>query len=468
MSRFYWICFMLLLVMPKPTYAQAEEGWSSGCDSKAEAVVASSTKLNFGASCKIFTTCIEAGNANGVCQMQALMTLRDGCADSQCVIEAQLYAATITVFNSAYNFDVSNGSKGSAEIDTIVPEALKAFQEGKYDEVAELYLNVPADIYIHPMLPLSAGLAYAAAGEQDKAMAAYDQAVQTSYLEPLSYYIRGNALAATHQHDDEAAIDFSLLDQYTAGDTSVSSIVKPLVDAYPFPETVFEKWTAYPVVWRGEGVAGSSMTDLTQDEPRAVLIAKLDGGKKLAAQNLSDLLKNTYNNLPQTMILKQAYDQTYSFSVSNTDDYGTWGGTIKVDLGSSPIQVNEYTTEFENGTSNASIIAPATEADPRLKFDAKRCPGAALSRLKIGEEGHAFTNSNPNGLAPAFDTVGGKQIGSTDHYIVMDGPKCQDNNAWWQIKLDDGRIGWASESQGNSYQLFPTNDTPIPPSRNGT
>jgi len=465
--RLLWICMVILLVIPKPIAAQnASEGWTSGCDSQAQPIIAATTQLDYGAACRTYIECSVVEGADGICQMRALMILREGCHDAFCETEAALYAASITVFSDLYYVVMWKGGDIKTQLTTAVIEGLKSFQAKNYDKSAKAFLSVPSDVYLHAMIPLSAGLVYEAAGESDKAMADYNWAVQTSYLQPLSYYVRGKALAATQLHDDEAAIDFSLLAQYTADNQQLDSLVKPLVKAHPFPSALFEKWTAYPVATKA--LWGGGIYDESQAKSRTAMIAKLDGGKKLAVQNLSQMLSQLYRNLPNTLVLNQLQDLTYSFNVSYMDDYGTWGGYIKVDLSSNPIQVTEEDYQFESGLTTAFLASPANQPDPRLKFNGMICPHSALSRLQVGKEGHALEIMGMDGPAALFDAIGGKQIGTIDTFGVLEGPKCQNDHAWWKIKLDDGKTGWAIESEDTAYRLFPADDTLIPPFKNGT
>ncbi len=464
--RLFWICMVIIMVMPKPIAAQnASEGWTTGCDSQAQPAIAATTKLDYGAACKTYTACSADGGTDGICQMRAFMILHDGCREEHCETEAALYAASITIFSDLYYVVMWKGEEVKTQLTTAVIQALKSFQAGDYDQSVKSFLSVPSDIYLHPMIPLSAGLVYEAVGKSDKALAHYNWAVQTSYLQPLSYYVRGKALAATQLHDHESAIDFSLLAQYTVDDKDLVSLVKPLIKAHPFPSALFEKWTTYPVVTKA--LWGGGVYDESQADSRPVMIAKLDGGKKLAVQNLSQLLNQLYRYLPKTLVLNQLEDQTYGFNVSYMDDYGTWGGYIKVDLASNPVQVTEEDYQFESGLTTAFLASPANKPDPRLSFDGMICPHSALSRLQVGKEGHALEIMGMDGPA-LFDAIGGKQIGTIDTFSVLEGPKCQNDHAWWKIKLDDGKTGWAIESEDTAYQLFPADDTLIPPFKNGT
>lgn len=463
LSQLLWMCIVILLVIPKPIAAQAD-GWMNGCDNQAEPMIAATTQLNYGEACTSYETCTDAGGSAVACQMQAFMILQSDCTDKHCETEAALYAATINVFSDLYYFVMWGGADVQSQLTTAVKQGLESFQTGDYDAAANAFNSIPTDIYLHPMLPLSAGLAYEAAGETEQAMAHYDWAVRTSYFQPLSYYVRGKALAATENHADAAAIDFSHLEQYTANETSLEALVKPLVKAHPFPTALFESWTAYPIATRSLWTGG--IYDETQADSRTVMLAKFDGDEKLAAQNLSQMLSQRYQNLPNTLVLNQLEDQIYGFSVSYVDDYGTWGGSIKVDLSQNPVQVTEDDLQFESGLNAVFFVTPSSQADPRLQFDGTVCPGAALSRLKINERGSALETMT--GVPVLFDTIGGEPNGTVNTtFTVLSGPECRNNHAWWEITLNDGTTGWAIESEGTAYQLFPESNALIPPLKDG-
>jgi len=465
MSRLLWMCIVILLALPKPIAAQSE-GWATGCGSQAEPMIAATTQLNYGEACTAYETCTDAGGSIGVCQMRGFIILQAGCTDAHCETEAALYAATMTVFSDLSYFVMWRGEEVQLQVTAAVMQGLESFQAGGYEAAADAFNAVSTDDYLHPMLPLSAGLAYEAAGETDEALAQYNAAIQTSYFQPLSYYLRGNVLADIGSHAEEAAIDFSLLAQYTADDEQASSFVKAFVEEHPIDSDFFEAWAAYPVISRSLGVGGEWLNDESQAESRTLMLARFDGDKKLAAQNLSQLLTQQYNYFPETLVLDQRETDVYRFRVSYVDDYGTWGGSITVDLSQNPVQVTEDDLQFESNSNTAFVIAPANEPDPRLAFAGEHCPGAALSRLKIGARGHALeTMQGPRVL---FDAIDGEQTGTVGTFTVMSGPECRDNRAWWQITLDDGTTGWAIESEGTVYQLFPESNSLIPPLKDGT
>ncbi|MBN1201818.1 MAG: SH3 domain-containing protein [Anaerolineae bacterium] len=106
-------------------------------------------------------------------------------------------------------------------------------------------------------------------------------------------------------------------------------------------------------------------------------------------------------------------------------------------------------SNFELGqTANGSfpVVSPPTPVT---------CPGFMVSRLAKHSIARV-TPGSPNNIRAEASTstalVG--EIPGEALFIVLDGPVCAENMAWWQVDYN-GVIGWTSEGQGSAYWLEP-------------
>ncbi len=110
------------------------------------------------------------------------------------------------------------------------------------------------------------------------------------------------------------------------------------------------------------------------------------------------------------------------------------------------------------------------------------CPGALLTRLKVGIEAEIVPS--PSGQAPTPTRVranaGTKyaivtQLNDGDAFTIIGGPICANSYLWWQIKAASGVTGWVAEGDRKNYFIepvpvdttpfvTPTPALPIPPS----
>ncbi|NDJ75685.1 MAG: hypothetical protein GYB65_05460 [Chloroflexi bacterium] len=87
------------------------------------------------------------------------------------------------------------------------------------------------------------------------------------------------------------------------------------------------------------------------------------------------------------------------------------------------------------------------------------CPGFMPSRLAPNTLA-AVTPGPANNLRDLPGLNAGNVIGSIPGngvFIVLSGPDCLENMAWWQVDYQ-GQVGWTSEGQGNEYWLVPVYD----------
>jgi hypothetical protein len=83
------------------------------------------------------------------------------------------------------------------------------------------------------------------------------------------------------------------------------------------------------------------------------------------------------------------------------------------------------------------------------------CPGSLPSQLFVGEMARV-TPGEPNNLRDRASTSGGRvgQIPGSRIFLVLDGPVCSDEYAWWQVYYE-GTVGWTAEGNAEEYWLEP-------------
>jgi hypothetical protein len=141
--------------------------------------------------------------------------------------------------------------------------------------------------------------------------------------------------------------------------------------------------------------------------------------------------------------------------VVGSDAYGAIAAKL---LG--PLEPGEYLlygiTDFR--TALGGILVPGycndapcdrfslTGSTPAAK-PANSCPGAPPQRMTVNQHGYVCTKSDSVRLrvSPARSASTLVQIVPGTQFTVIGGPSCSDNWSWWNIRLDDGTIGWVSE-----------------------
>jgi hypothetical protein len=106
-------------------------------------------------------------------------------------------------------------------------------------------------------------------------------------------------------------------------------------------------------------------------------------------------------------------------------------------------------TNFVLG-ANAQGIFPVV-----LPPEPVTCPGFMPSRL-VGNSVARVTPGDPNNIRtdPSTSSTQIGQIPGGELFIVLQGPTCADNLAWWQVNYN-GTIGWTVEGQDQTYWLDP-------------
>ncbi len=86
------------------------------------------------------------------------------------------------------------------------------------------------------------------------------------------------------------------------------------------------------------------------------------------------------------------------------------------------------------------------------------CPGGMASRLQVGAVAVVDTpNGGPLRLRSEVGQAG-RVIALIPEGVRLEmraGPVCEAERAWWQVRLADGRTGWVSETDADSYFLVP-------------
>jgi hypothetical protein len=115
-------------------------------------------------------------------------------------------------------------------------------------------------------------------------------------------------------------------------------------------------------------------------------------------------------------------------------------------------------TGTENAVQSASALSWAPMGMRAPAFDqgggiAITCPGFMPSRLFAGSPARV-TPGDPNNIrtAPGYANASLGLIPGGNQFIVISGPMCADNTAWWLVDYA-GIRGWVAEGAGNIYWL---------------
>ncbi len=86
-----------------------------------------------------------------------------------------------------------------------------------------------------------------------------------------------------------------------------------------------------------------------------------------------------------------------------------------------------------------------------------QCPGFMPSRLVKGSYGRVTLYPNlPNRTRefPSYYGIVNGSIPAGGSFVVLDGPNCAQNTAWWLVNYN-GLVGWTAEGSGSQYWLEP-------------
>ncbi len=103
---------------------------------------------------------------------------------------------------------------------------------------------------------------------------------------------------------------------------------------------------------------------------------------------------------------------------------------------------------------------PTKHAQPTLAAQTTTCSSIKPSRLVIGdvarippELGSVFRLNIRAAAGRESPVVARLYAG--EWITIVGGPDCADNLTWWRIQTDDGRSGWAAESDKGGYYMTP-------------
>lgn len=103
---------------------------------------------------------------------------------------------------------------------------------------------------------------------------------------------------------------------------------------------------------------------------------------------------------------------------------------------------------------------------PNTGSPAFTCEGAPRTRLALGSGARVtFTDGRPLRLRDNFGSSARVifQMPEGTPFSIIGGPRCQNNFVWWQVRLGDGRTGWAAEGTTSSYFIEPYSGPITPP-----
>ncbi|NDJ85933.1 MAG: hypothetical protein GYB66_08610, partial [Chloroflexi bacterium] len=84
------------------------------------------------------------------------------------------------------------------------------------------------------------------------------------------------------------------------------------------------------------------------------------------------------------------------------------------------------------------------------------CPGKPSSTVKVGIRGRiTFTDGSLTRLRAAPNGPIIERMPEGQEFDIVGGPFCGSSYTWWQLRLDDGRVGWTAEGEPGRYFLEP-------------
>jgi uncharacterized protein YgiM (DUF1202 family) len=104
-------------------------------------------------------------------------------------------------------------------------------------------------------------------------------------------------------------------------------------------------------------------------------------------------------------------------------------------------------------------VAAAPTAQLKGPGPAAACPGGMAARLaKSARARVTFTDGTPlrirNKAGKGGTILGTIPEGGT--MVVLDGPQCDADGAWWQVKVESGgKTGWVLEGEKGVYYVEP-------------
>lgn len=125
-------------------------------------------------------------------------------------------------------------------------------------------------------------------------------------------------------------------------------------------------------------------------------------------------------------------------------------GAVQVTpLGALPDSVRAAGGNFTLGSTASGTFPAVSPPAPTV------CDGFMESRLAPNQIARVTPGPANNMRAnPTSTAASVGQIPGDEFFLVLDGPVCAENMAWWQVNYQ-GTVGWTSEGQGTDYWLMP-------------
>jgi predicted Ser/Thr protein kinase len=100
--------------------------------------------------------------------------------------------------------------------------------------------------------------------------------------------------------------------------------------------------------------------------------------------------------------------------------------------------------------------ASTSTIDPHALWQA--CPGAPLSRLRVGTEAMVSFDPPLANRVREFPNTSADVLGMIDpgeQVSILEGPACSSGWVWWRVRTSWGLVGWTAEGDDEAYWLVP-------------
>jgi hypothetical protein len=115
---------------------------------------------------------------------------------------------------------------------------------------------------------------------------------------------------------------------------------------------------------------------------------------------------------------------------------------------------------YDAPTPTCTVLPAETITPQKTITAASPCTGGQPSQLAVGmlaqipaEMGADFRLRIRQ--EPGLDSPAVSRIRPGTAFHIIDGPVCENNLVWWEVKIDNGSTGWAAESDKRGYYMMP-------------
>lgn len=313
--------------------------------------------------------------------------------------------------------------------------------------------------------------------------APFDTRLQVSMISPSGRVTLGGSVQV--QSSDSKVI---WLDQNLPTSSSLSANLGSTTAIYLslwWPGQVESGDWRVSVRWDGGAIAGKFFAK-TRNNPEVSVIDNRSRGQILPGRCLStsngENLRFVGENFPANrtvyvLVYSEAGASASSSLISKqaiqTDDRGAFVGEFNQSLGLGKYFLVGFVdpnikVAASGGQVNYEAVADAIDClvianpAPLPPISAvSSCPGAPPQRIKVNQRGYVCTREDAVKLRGAPKRSGGEimQLAPGARFTVIGGPSCADNWSWWNVRLDNGTLGWISEGgdQTDPYFICPLN-----------